>query len=272
MSNRSPLRINSQRTQNQLHSQIGFYRLPPGYTTSSRKTKRTRRRTNRYNNINQDLQRRDKAWASNNELDAILEEVSEESAISSPGPSRAGSPHTNGLDLRRRSSSYDDLKAVGEQFWSSPTTSSRLIGSKNPEPGLFGKQNKPLQVRSKTMNNLYPEYHRSDRLAGKREPLSPQVAKRTDFFEKCFHPHAKVCHNIKYNLAQLRKHSQKAKYMSVVDAISFGPESVRANEAERILGINQEVFLKSKARRKVVLIFMPFSCGYYNLTTIKLVT
>ena len=250
MNSRLPLPLTTQQ-QKQLHSQIGFYRLPPGYqATSNRKNKRTKK-SKRNASVDRYLRKRDKAWASNNELDAILEEGSEESAISSPGPSRVGSPHTNGLDLRRRSSSYDDLKNIGESFWNSSSTS-RLIGSKTPEPGLFGKQTKPIHANSNTMNDYYGNTTSQYRgPLGRRDSISHKVTNKTDFFEKCFHPHGKICDNIKYNLRQLRKNSQKAAYMTVVDAVSIGPETVRASEAERILGINQEVFLKSKARRKV---------------------
>ena len=240
MNNRITKPFTSQK-EKQLHSQIGFYRLPPGYQAPSNKRSRRTKRSHKYTGSNRPLQRRDRAWASNNELDAIVEEVSEESAISSPGPSRGGSPHTNGLDLRRRSSSYDDLKNIGESFWNT-SPSSRLIGSKTPEPGLFGKQTN--NYYGNNMNNYRDPVRR-------RDSISHKVTSKNDFFEKCFHPHGKICHNIKYNLHQLRKHSQKGPYMNVVDAICMGPETVRASEAERILGINQEVFLKCKAKRKV---------------------
>ena len=238
--------------QKELHSQIGFYRLPPGYQAPSNKRVKRTKKSQKYASSNRPLQRRDRAWASNNELDAIVEEVSEESAISSPGPSRGGSPHTNGLDLRRRSSSYDDLKNIGESFWNSSPTS-RLIGSKTPEPGLFGKHaNKSFQGNANLRNDYYTNNMSNYRgPIGRRDSISHQVTSKNDFFEKCFHPHGKICHNIKYNLHQLRKHSQKGTYMNVVDAICMGPETVRASEAERILGINQEVFLKCKAKRKV---------------------
>ena len=253
MNSRLPQSLTSQQRK-QLHSQIGFYRLPPGYQIPNNKRNKRTKRSQRYASVaNRELKRKDKAWASNNELDAIVEEVSEESAISSPGPSRGGSPHTNGLDLRRRSSSYDDLKNVGESFWNN-SPSSRLIGSKTPEPGLFGKQGKSIQSNSNTMSSYYGNNmnnYRSGPL-GRRDSISHQVTSKNEFFEKCFHPHGKICYNIKYNLHQLRKHSQKGAYMAVVDAICTGPETVRASEAERILGINQEVFLKSKARRKVL--------------------
>ena len=250
MNNRLTKPFTSQK-QKQLHSQIGFYRLPPGFQTQSNKRIKRTKRSQKYAAANRALQRRDKAWASNNELDAIVEEVSEESAISSPGPSRGGSPHTNGLDLRRRSSSYDDLKNIGESFWNS-SPSSRLIGSKTPEPGLFGKHTNHFPANSNLRNDYYVNNMNNYRgPLGRRDSISHQVSSKNDFFEKCFHPHGKICHNIKYNLHQLRKHSQKGTYMNVVDAICMGPETVRASEAERILGINQEVFLKCKAKRKV---------------------
>ena len=101
-------------------------------------------------------------------------------------------------------------------------------------------------------NNYRGNFGRRDSVSEPGPSYVGGVSKR-DFFEKCFHPHGKICHNIKFNLQQLRKQSQKVAYMTIVDAISMGPETIRANEAERILGINQEIFLKSKARRKVLL-------------------
>ena len=52
-------------------------------------------------------------------------------------------------------------------------------------------------------------------------------------------------------LRRVRKRSQKGAYMTIVDAISADAENVRSSEAERILGINQEVFLKSRGYQKV---------------------
>ena len=210
----------------QLHSQVGFYLLPTANSKEQpikRKSKRSRHSRNRGGG----------RWGSTNHLDAILE-ASDESANSTPGPS-GSSP-----GLGARSSSYDDLKR-----YSSP---GRLVRDNTAQPGLM--------------------MHQQDRRGGGGLRNAPgggggNAGGDRDYFETCFHPQARICTNIKYNLHQMRVRSQKDAYMAVVDAVAVGPETVKTSEAERILGINQDVFLKSKSRRKVTTLFTPSFRNFY---------
>ena len=167
----------------QLHSQVGFYLLPPNQeiaTTTSKRNKRYRRhhRSNLNRSKNNTPRAQNKAWGSSDQLGAILE-ASEESAISSSGPSRDGNSLINGLNSHWKSISYDDLKAIGVSFWNSGATSSQLIRSQTSKPGLF-MQEKPFKTMSKSnlINNMgYPSNHYSDGgMHARRDSVSTSAA------------------------------------------------------------------------------------------------
>ena len=75
---------------------------------------------------------------------------------------------------------------------------------------------------------------------------------RGEFHETCFHPQSRICSNLRYNLHQMRVRSQRDPYTTLVEAVAVGPETVTNVEAERILGIDKQVFQKSRASRRNV--------------------
>jgi hypothetical protein len=65
----------------------------------------------------------------------------------------------------------------------------------------------------------------------------------------CRHAQGRICENLKYGLQQMKYRGHKEAYKAVVEALVVGPEVVRTAEAEDILGLNQELILKTRARR-----------------------
>ena len=63
------------------------------------------------------------------------------------------------------------------------------------------------------------------------------------------HPQGRICENLKYGLQQMRYRGQKEAYKAIVEALVVGPEVIRAAEAEDILGLNQELVYKTRAKR-----------------------
>ena len=60
---------------------------------------------------------------------------------------------------------------------------------------------------------------------------------------------SKVCRNLRYSLEQLKLSSDKETYTKIVDSVVVGPEHVKAADLEHILGINSDMFTKSKKKR-----------------------
>ena len=65
----------------------------------------------------------------------------------------------------------------------------------------------------------------------------------------CRHPQGRICENLKYGLHQMKIRGQREAYLAVVDSVIVGPEVVRTAEAEDILGINPDLFMRARARK-----------------------
>ena len=68
--------------------------------------------------------------------------------------------------------------------------------------------------------------------------------------EFCNHAQSRICRNLKYNLEQLRIRSDRDTYLSMVEKILVGPSSIRATEADLLLGINPDLFNKFRTKRR----------------------
>ena len=58
-----------------------------------------------------------------------------------------------------------------------------------------------------------------------------------------------MCRNLRYNLDHL-KLSDKSSYLRIVDSLVIGPNTLSAEEVERVMGINTYLFNRSMARRE----------------------
>ena len=59
----------------------------------------------------------------------------------------------------------------------------------------------------------------------------------------------RICRNLKYNLDKLMLSSDKDGYSEMVDSVVVGPVNLTHTELNMVLGVNQELFNKSKKKR-----------------------
>ena len=67
------------------------------------------------------------------------------------------------------------------------------------------------------------------------------------------HTQSKICTNLRYSLEQLKLSSDKETYSKIVDSVVVGPANVKAADIEKILGVNIEIFNKSRKKRNAMI-------------------
>ena len=67
------------------------------------------------------------------------------------------------------------------------------------------------------------------------------------------HSQTAICRNLAYNLEQLKLSTDNDAYMSIVDSVVIGPDTLKNTEAETCLGIWSQDFNRSLKKRDILI-------------------
>ena len=71
--------------------------------------------------------------------------------------------------------------------------------------------------------------------------------------EECRHPQTRIVANLRYSLEQLKVASDREGYQQLVDNVVVGPAAIKASDIEHLLGVNNDLYGRSKCRRKALM-------------------
>ena len=71
--------------------------------------------------------------------------------------------------------------------------------------------------------------------------------------EECRHPQTRIVANLRYSLEQLKVASDREGYQRLVDNVVVGPAAIKASDIEHLLGVNNDLYSRSRCRRKALM-------------------